>query len=321
MKKLLIFLLPFLLFAEIIKFNNLKPFYYKNQMVLLNGKIILKNPINIQAIPSYNTEINITKKNPYIYKFNITFQANNEEHKIIFIGPQFYKELNLNSLFKLKTISPPKNFSNVFADEFEIINPISSKYNKNYNIVSFRIKCKNCNIKDFSFNAKEQNLTIISPNEASYYIVLPKDIHKLNFYYFNLKEQTFKKISIPIIIKENTISTQTQVNPEENIFFTPLNILILILIALFLIMFLIYQKVWILIFPFILGGYLVYMILPKGEVLLPKNTKVQILPTFQSTVIYITKQQQNAKILNKVIGYTKVKIKNKIGWVKNENTK
>ena len=321
MKKVLILFFPLLVLAEIIKFYNLKSNYYKNQIVTLNGKIILKHPIDIQAIPSYNTKINFTKKNPYIYEFNITFQANLKPHKIIFIGPEFYKELNLNSFIKFKTISPPEKFSNVFAKKFKIINPISSKYNENYNILSFRVKCQNCNIKDFSLKAKEQNLTLISNNEASYYIVLPKNIKKLYFYYFDLNTQTFKKISIPIILKENTISTQTEINPEENIFFTPLNIFILSLIAFFLMVFLIYQKIWILIFPFILGGYLIYTILPKGEILLPKNTKIQILPTPQSTIIYITKKSQNAKILNKINRYTKVKIENKIGWVKNENIK
>jgi len=150
-------------------------------------------------------------------------------------------------------------------------------------------------------------------------MIVPKNKKKIEFYYFNLKQEKFNKIEIPIILKQETISTQTDLNPEENRFFTPLNILILGIIAFFLIIFIIYQKIWILFFPLILGGYLIYVILPKGELILKRNTKVQILPTKQSTVIYITKEPQKAKILNKTDNYTKVEINKKIGWVKNED--
>jgi len=316
--RVILLLIPFFLFAEIIKYENLKPYYYENQIINLKAKIVLPKPKEIIAIPS-NVEVNLSKKNPYIYYINIKFKADNSEHKLILVSQKFYKEFNLNSIIKIKKINPPKNYSNILANKLEIINPISSKYKNNNILVSFTLKCDNCNIKDFNLSAKEQNLTLISNNEASYYMIVPKNKKKIEFYYFNLKQEKFNKIEIPIILKQETISTQTDLNPEENRFFTPLNILILGIIAFFLIIFIIYQKIWILFFPLILGGYLIYVILPKGELILKRNTKVQILPTKQSTVIYITKEPQKAKILNKTDNYTKVEINKKIGWVKNED--
>jgi hypothetical protein len=317
--RLILILLPLLLFGEIIKFNNLQQNYYENQIVNLNGRIVLKNDINLTAIPSNNVEVNLTKTNPYVYQINIRFKADETPHKLILIGPRFYKEFDLNQMIKITPLeNKPQNFCGVFAKNFKIINPISSKYDKKYNILSFTIKCKNCNIKDFNLS-NEQNLTILNQNEASYYILLPKNKKEFSFYYYDLNTSTFKKVSIPIKLEEQTISTQTNVNPEENTFFTPINILILIIIAFFLVLFLIYQRVWILIFPLLLGGYLVYTIMPKGEIILPRNTKVKILPTPQSTIIYVTPSTQRAEVLKKEKNYTKIKINNKIGWVRNED--
>ena len=318
--KFLIFLLPLFIFAEIIKFNNLKNEYFYNQLVNLKGKIILQKDINLTSISTEQTEVNLTKTNPYIYQIDIKFKANDKPHKIFLIGYKFYKEIDLNNLIKIKKINAPKNFSNIYAKEFKIINPIASKYDENHTILSFTIKCKECNIEDFNLS-NEQNLTLINKNEATYYILLPKNLKFFTFFYFDLNSSTLKKIKIPINLNQKTISTQTDVNPEENTFFTPINILILSIIAFLLVIFLIYQYIWILIFPLFLTGYLIYTIFPKGEIFLPRNTKVQILPTPQSTIIYITPNAQKAKILKKLKKYTKIKINNKIGWVKNEDIK
>ena len=319
MKILISLILPFLLFADIIKINNLKKEYYQNQIVNLEGRIVLQNDINITAIPSKNVEVNITKTNPYVYKIHIKFKADNTPHKLILIGPKFYKEFDLNNMIKITDIpNKPQNFSGVYAENLQIINPIASRYDKNKNILSFTIKCKNCNINDFNLS-KEQNLTILNPSEASYYILLPKNQKKLSFFYYDLNTSSFKKITIPIKLEQQTISTQTNVNPEENTFFTPVNILILGIIAFFLVLFLIYQRIWILIIPVMLATYLVYTLIPKGEIILPRNTKVQILPTKNSTVIYSTPENEKAEVLKKIDGYIKVKIKNKTGWVKDEN--
>ncbi|WP_457564604.1 hypothetical protein [Caminibacter sp.] len=318
MKKIIIFLIPFFLFAEIIKFNNLKNSYFENQIVNLNGRIVLQKEINLTAIPSENMEVNLTKINPYVYKINISFQANNNEHKLILIGKNFYNEIDLNKIIKIKKLNAPKNFSGIYAYNFKILNPIASKYDKNKNILSFTIKCNQCNLNDFNLSS-DQNLTLKNNTEATYYILLPKYQKKLDFYYFDLNTSSFKKVSIPVILKQHTISTQTNVNPEGSKFFTPINILILFLIAFGLIVFIVYQKIWILIFPLILSGFLIYQYVPKGKIVLAKNTKIQILPTPQSTVIYITPKKEKAEVLFKKDGYIKVKINNKIGWVKNEN--
>ncbi len=318
MRFIFLLIIPFFLFASdfIIKYENLKPFYYKNQIVNLKFKLISPKP-NLIFINNSDVDLNITKINPYIYELTTKFKADNK-NKIILISSKNKKEkIYLNKQIKIKKLPHIKNFCGVLADNFQIINPIASTYDNTKTILSFTIKCKNCNINDFKLN-KDENLTIVSPTEATFYIILPKHQKKLSFYYYNIHQSKFEKLNIPVILKEETISTQTDINPNENKIFTPLNIIILILIAIGIIIFLIYQKIWILLFPIILVIYLIIQILPKGDIILKKGTKVQILPTKNSTVFYIVKKDTKAEILNKRANYIKIKINNKIGWV-NEN--
>jgi len=310
--------LPLILFANdlIIKYLNLKPFYYQNQIINLKIKVI--SPINDLNISSTNNiELNITNPNPYIYVLNTKFKADSSPKYIFIISQKINKTIYLNQILKTKKLNKIKNFSNILADELNISEPIALKTEEDKILLSFTVKCKNCNLKDFNLTDNEK-FTIINSNTATFIVTLPQNIRNFNFYYFNLKSQSFKKISVPVKIKDETISTQTNINPKENIFFTPVNILILILIALFLILFLIYQKIWILIFPLILSGYLIYQFIPKGEVYLHKGQKVTILPTSNSTVIYIIKKDQKAKVIDRSRNYVEIKINNKIGWV-NEN--
>ncbi|NPA87108.1 hypothetical protein [Caminibacter pacificus] len=324
MRKLVFLLFFTFLFAKtdaIIKFENIKPFYYQNQIANFNIRIALSKANNLTIIPPENMEVNLTKKNDYLYILNLKTKITPQIPKVILIGRKFYKELDLNKYIKVRTLnSPNKMFCGVFADNLVVKNPIAAKNDENSTILSFDIFCKNCNISDFKL-PYEQNITIRDANSASYYVILPKNQKKLTFYYFNTQTNTFNKITIPIILKDETISTQTNINPEENNFFTPINILILSLIAFTLLIFIIYQKIWLLIFPILLSALLVYPYIPKGSVTLPKNTKVYILPTKQSTVIYITHQRRKVEVLKKLKGYIKVKINNKIGWVRDEDTK
>jgi hypothetical protein len=316
MRFFLLFILFIIIWANdlIITYPNLKKSYYKNQIINLKIKIL--NPKNKDLNFSLNHgEINITKQ-PYIYILNLKFK-NDLNNFLTLISQDFNKTIYLNSLFKTKTVETIPNFCNVLAENLKIYNPISTLSN-NKILLSFTIKTKNANLKDFKIN-NDENLTIINKNEAIYYTYLPKNTRKFTFYYFNTIEENYKKISIPIILKEETISTQTDINPEEKDFFTPLNILILITIAFFIIIFLIYKKILILIIPIILSTYLIINHLPKGEKILIKNSPVRILPTKNSTIFYKPIVDTKVKILNKTKHYTKIKINKKIGWVKNEN--
>ncbi|NPA12258.1 MAG: hypothetical protein GXO62_08445 [Epsilonproteobacteria bacterium] len=312
---MILLFIPFLLFAFITKYENLKPYYLPNEPTGLNIKIILPKEENITVIAPQNYEYNLTKINPYIYRLHLNFKAK-DKSSVYVSSKDFLYEINLSKI-KIKNISLPQNFSHIYSPELKLQNVIASKYDTEKNIVSFLIKAQN--VKNFSL-PYEENLTLLKENEANYYILLPKSQKKLTFYYYNTQNNQFQKVTIPIIIKQETISTQTNLKPEGDDLFSPINIFILSLIGFGLIVFLVYQKVWLLIFPLLLGTFLAFKILPKGEVALAPNTKLYILPT-KSTPFYETKTYTKAKILKKLKNYTKVEINNKIGWVKNEAIK
>lgn len=315
------FLLLLILFISlwskdlIITYPNLKKYYYKNQIINLQIKILSSKELNFSL---NNGEINITKK-PYLYILNIKFKNNDLNNSLTLTSKDFNKTINLNNLFQTKTIDKIPNFCNVLADKIEILNPIST-LTDNKILLSFTIKTINGNLKDFKIN-NDENLTLINENEASYYTYLPKHTKNFIFYYFNTLDENYRKITVPIILKEETISTQTDINPEEKTFFTSFNILILVIIAFFIIIFLIYQKTVILIIPIVLSAYLIITVLPKGEKILKKDSEVRILPTQNSTVFYKPIVDTKVKILNKTKNYTKIKVDGKIGWVKNEDIK
>ena len=324
MKKIILFLIfSFFAFSDnlIIQYLNLKKIYYNNQIINLNIKVITPNENNLTFIKPVNSELNVTKTSPLIYNLQLVYQNNNDDNKLIIIGKNIYKEITLNNLYQTKPLEKIPKFCNVLADELKIKNFIASKYNDKYNLLSFTISAKNANLNDFSLNLKDENLTLISNNQATYLGLIPNDKKTLIFYYFNTKNDNFQKVDFPINIKEETISTQTNLNPEENKLFTPINILLLVITAFFIIVFLVYQKIWLLIFPVGIIAFVIYNHLPKGEVTLKKGTKVYILPTKNSTVFYIAPFKTKVKILKKLKHYTKIEINNKIGWIKNDYTK
>ncbi|WP_024789174.1 hypothetical protein [Lebetimonas sp. JH292] len=318
--RIIFFLFSFLfLYAGnlIITYPNLQKFYYKNQIINLKAKLITSN-INDLNFSLNKGEINYTKPNPYVYLLNLRYK--NDGNNTLFItSGDFNKSINLSSLYKTKVVENIPKFCNVIAQNLKIINPISTNIN-NKILLSFTIKTKNANLEDFKLT-NDENLTMINKNEAAYFTYLPKNTKNFIFYYFNTDIQNYKKISIPIILKEKTISTQTDINPEEKTFFTPVNILILVIIAFFILIFLIYQKILLLIIPIILSIYLIISIFPKGEKVLKKDSKVRILPTQNSTVFYSPLVDTKVEILNIKKNYTKIKIDGKTGWVKNENLK
>jgi len=319
---IILFLVSFAISADIIiKFPNLKNEYYENQIIDLNIKVITPKEMNLTFIPPLGGEINVSRENPFVYNVNIKYKNDNDIKKIFIVSKIFYKEILLNNLYTTKELDKINNFSNVLAKNLNVKNVISSKYDNKYNMVSFTLTGKDANINDFTLGLKDENLTIISPQKATYLGLIQKDKKNINFYYFNTEQENFQKITIPINIKEETISTQTNLNPEENTILTPVNILILSTIAVLIIIFLVYQQIWLIIPPILLSAYLIYVNLPKGKAYLSRGTKVYILPTKNSTVFFIAPIGTEVKILKKTAKYTKIQIQNKIGWVKNEDIK
>jgi len=170
MRYLILFIASLLFSSDlIIQYPNLKKEYYENQIINLKIKIITPQDVNLTFIPPLESEINVTKPGKFIYIVNLKYRNNDDIKKFFIIGKNIYKEIILNNLYTSKSLQKVKKFCNVLADNFQILNPIASKYNNKYNMLSFTIETKNANLKDFSLNLKDENLTIISPDKATFF--------------------------------------------------------------------------------------------------------------------------------------------------------
>jgi len=307
-------IIPLLLFGFITKHSKLKDYYLPDEIVQAKIKILFPNEKNLTILLPDRFEYNLTHPNEWTYILNVKFKA--KENEEIILGT----ESNMTALklpVKIKNIALPQNFSNLYSPYLKISNIVASEYDKTHNILSFSMQAKN--LKYFSL-IDDENLTLISNNLANYYIILPKKFKKLIFFYYNTKENSFKKVEIPIKIKHEKVSTQTDLNPEKETIFTPINILILGVITFLMLIFFIYQKIYLLIPPAILAAYFIYKIFPTSTVTLPPYTNIYILPT-KSTIFYTTKKYTKVKLLKKGKKYSKIEIENKVGWVKNEAIK
>jgi len=330
MRYIILFLTVFLYASNfIIEYPNLKKDYYKNQIINLQMKIITPKESNLSIIPPKESNISIKKQNAFVYDINLTYKNDDDSKELLITAQNDTNETNetnqtqiidLHSLYNTKEIKNVPHYCKVIAKNLTVKNLLASKYNDKQNILTFTIEAKNANLKDFTLGLKEENLTIITPyQKASYYGIVDNNITKIPFYYFNTEKNTYDKIVLPINIQSNTISTQTDLNPEEKTFFTPINILTLGAIAFFLFLFLVYRYIFLFIIALIISGYLIYTNLPKGSVYLVRGTKIYILPTTNSTPFYTAPIGQKVKVLKRLKHYTKVKINDKIGWVKNED--
>ncbi len=225
-------------------------------------------------------------------------------------------------IIKLKNTSI---FSGVIADNIKIIKTRTTKFNKNSNIFIMEIQGKNANLRDFRLrNVIKDGIDsydINLPNIKIFYFAIISNKRKiLNFSYFNTNTNSFEKYSIPIEIDNEDTSTQLGLNPKESKLETYKNI-VLIAIAFFsLIVFIFRRKIVYIIIFSVIVVYLLLFYNPFDSIILKKNTKIRILPTYNSTIFYITDRKIVAEKLDSIKMYIKVLLPNgKIGWIKKEN--
>ena len=304
------------LYGSIIQFENLKPFYYTNQMVNLKVKILTNQEDNISTFLSRG-KILSRALSPYVYEANLTFKAVDKPLTFYITSNSLIEDINLSQKIHLKEIEKVPGFCGVFANDLKVLNGVSSEYNKSDNIVTFNVVGKLANLEDFSLNAPTEKKSL-NHNELAYYVIVPKNMKRLKFFYFNLREDRFVPVEVPIILKEEKVVTQSDISPKEN-YFSPLNIALMGLSLFLLFSAFLFRSVILTILAILLILFTFRDFIPKGEMFLQKGSKIYLLPTQNSTVIEITNSQKKVKVLKKVNGYSKVIIDNKVGWVKNEN--
>jgi hypothetical protein len=229
------------------------------------------------------------------------------------------KELNV------VTLNPKKNFSNIVANSFELLEYKTTTYDEQHNIVIFVATATNCDISAFKLqNVYKQGIESITESHFDskivYYVVINKEIQNFSFSYFNLEKNKFLLLNIPIIVDDDSVTTQSDLKPIDQSR-QRIKMTIAGIIALIAFIFVLWRKKYIyLIFIIIPLVYIAYIAIPSKDVCIKKGANIYLLPVNNGTIFEQTNTIYHLQKEGSVKNFVKVKLKNeKIGWVKNED--
>ena len=138
---------------------------------------------------------------------------------------------------------------------------------------------------------------------------------------FKFKPDNFKDVTIPLILQNELVSTQTDLNPNDSNFEKYKKIFVIIVFVLFLILYIIKRNRILLILTIISFITAIMYNLPNSKGVVKKDSYVYILPTKNSTIFFKVENNQNVEILQRKNGFIKVlgNDSNFIGWIKEES--
>ena len=352
MKKILTLIILFNIFlcTNVFAAKNLYVSYkkipsqvYKNQRfeVIVKALVTTRNFDYLTTSFSNNKNINVINPNSKwekvtndVYENRYYFKATHSNFRI----PDFnVKLVNGNTTIDVSTLDAvsisysdiakgDNRFSNIIADELSLKAYKTKQYNNKEALTIIDIDAVNSNLEDFKIEGiKEQGISNLKDNYPNqnliYYFVTPVHNKKEVFTYFNTTSKTFKEITIPLILQNELVSTQTDLNPNDSSFEKYKKIAAVVSFIFVLILFVWKRKKILLIIAGILFIISVLYLLPNEKGLVLKDSYIYILPTKNSTIFFKLDKNQKVEILENKNGFIKVLgIDNKfIGWVKEEN--
>ncbi|GAA8331074.1 SH3 domain-containing protein [Helicobacter pylori] len=228
-------------------------------------------------------------------------------------------------------LSKNPRYANVMAKDLQVVQYKTKDYDDKNNILVMELAFKEANWEDFHIKeALKQgfdnaSLNQIKAKEGSvfYYCVLPKTVQSLSFDYFSLSNRQFKTLSFSAIPTQDTTGIQSDLIPKNN-FLVFSNVALLALCVFFLVLFFIFGRKLIFLGLGILclGFVLYHLLFTQKSALLLAHKKIRILPTQNSTILGLSKDEMPIKILGSHDDYYKILTPHEqIGWVKKDEVK
>lgn len=228
-------------------------------------------------------------------------------------------------------LSKNPRYANVMAKDLQVLQYKTKDYDDKNTILVVELAFKEANWEDFHIKeALKQgfdnaSLNQIKAKEGSvfYYCVLPKTIQNLSFDYFSLSNRQFKTLSFSTIPTQDTTGIQSDLIPKNN-FLVFSNVALLALCVFFLVLFFIFgRKLIFLGLGILCLGFVLYNLLfTQKSALLLAHKKIRILPTQNSTILGLSKNEMPIKILGSHDDYYKILTPHEqIGWVKKDEVK
>ncbi|GAA8344765.1 SH3 domain-containing protein [Helicobacter pylori] len=228
-------------------------------------------------------------------------------------------------------LSKNPRYANVMAKDLQVLQYKTKDYDDKNNILVVELAFKEATWEDFHIKeALKQgfdnaSLNQIKAKEGSvfYYCVLPKTIQNLSFDYFSLSDRQFKTLSFSTIPTQDNTGIQSDLIPKNN-FLVFSNVALLALCVFFLVLFFIFGRKLIFLGLGILclGFVLYHLLFTQKSALLLAHKKIRILPTQNSTILGLSKNEMPIKILGSHDDYYKILTPHEqIGWVKKDEVK
>ncbi|ADZ50423.1 SH3 domain-containing protein [Helicobacter pylori] len=228
-------------------------------------------------------------------------------------------------------LSKNPRYANVMAKDLQVVQYKTKDYDDKNNILVMELAFKEATWEDF--HVKEAikqgfdnaSLSQIKAKEGRvfYYCVLPKTLQNLSFDYFSLSNRQFKTLSFSAIPTQDTTGIQSDLIPKNN-FLVFSNVALLALCVFFLVLFFIFgRKLIFLGLGILCLGFVLYNLLfTQKSALLLAHKKIRILPTQNSTILGLSKDEMPIKILGSHDDYYKILTPHEqIGWVKKNEVK
>ncbi|MCQ2952042.1 SH3 domain-containing protein [Helicobacter pylori] len=228
-------------------------------------------------------------------------------------------------------LSKNPHYANVMAKDLQVVQYKTKDYDDKNNILVMEIAFKEATWEDFHIKEAikqgfdNASLNQIKAKEGSvfYYCVLPKTLQNLSFDYFSLSNKQFKTLSFSTIPTQDTTGIQSDLIPKNN-FLVFSNVALLALCVFFLVLFFIFGRKLIFLGLGILclGFVLYHLLFTQKSALLLAHKKIRILPTQNSTILGLSKNEMPIKILGSHDDYYKILTPHEqIGWVKKDEVK
>ena len=297
----------------------------------------IKNFLDIKYAFSHYYGIELLNKIPYrkiedrYYYDSFYFYVDKNRAKlpdvtVSIVSYKKYKDTIITGKkLNVVTLNPKNDFSNIIANSLDLIEYRTTSYDNRYNIIVFEANATNARVEDFDFkNVYKQGMESVNGSYLNskiiYFLIIDKKLENFSFSYFNLLLNKFKTINIPIIVDDDSVSTQTDLKPRDQSHERlKMNIASVITIIGFI--FIIWRKKYIYLVLILLPlAYMLYLSIPQKDICIKKGSNMYLLPVMNGTIFETTNSKITLKKEGDVKEFVKVKLENnKIGWVKNED--
>jgi len=275
--------------------------------------------------PLFKTPLNIKNGNDNFYTFYFKALKNEIHIPKLFIDSGTHQSSLAEQKILLAKLQGRKDFSGVLAADMKIKNNQVSNYDETHHLVTLSIEAYEANLEDMQLkDVVEYGIEDIERNqakaEAEFYVVMPVSQKMLTFTYFNTIKQQYVSFEIPIELADTSVSTQSDLNPQEDSFEQLKKYILFFLVSFFLLMFIIKRDFFYLVFGAVSLITLLTFYMPHKKICVKQGASLYILPTPNSTISTKTNSRLETMLLGERGEFKKIEYqKGIIGWIKNED--